>query len=598
MSSRIPLRHSLLARLLATSVLIAVSSIAATTWLAVHITTRALEQEQGQVLADDAAIQDTLTGYAATHADWSDVKPVLERLAHRTGQRIVVTTKDHRLIADTDDKAAELPRRASAAVDPLRAETASGAGRVEGYRIDPRVVGPYRLPADERSLLHLIAKKMVGCLRSYGIDVRMVESPSGRPSLEPVQGDGLLDMSECDQGGLSTPTPTEQRALKQLEALVKRCLARHEPPVTEKVWVQPDFTWVGKTITDQKSKNAVDACVDGSRRRQLTPYVAPPAVLYLASADGPTVPRFDLSKRNTARLVGVMGAVLALTVAVTVTVAIRLVRPLRALADAARRSGEEYVTVPVTTRDETGYLAAAFNDLSERRSRIEAQRKAMVSDIAHELRTPLTTMRGWLEIAHDGIVSPDPKFVSSLLEEAVLLQRIVDDLQVLAAADAGELRIHPEPLRVADVLAQVAAAHLAQATASRVWLHVQATPDAELTADPVRLRQAIGNLVANAVQHTPAGGVVTLSAHRSGDSVILHVTDTGAGIAPDDLPRVFDRFWRAEKSRSRRTGGSGLGLSIVRKLIEAHGGTVTAESMPGVRTVFTIEMPVGEQLSV
>ncbi|UYQ66313.1 sensor histidine kinase [Streptomyces peucetius] len=594
MTSRIPLRHTLLARLLATSVLIAMCSIAATTWFAVRITTRAIEQEQGQVLADDAAIQDELTGYAATHADWSGVGPVLDRLARRTDQRIALTTEAHRVIADTAAEATALPRRASAAIDPLRAESASGTGRVEGYRIDPRAVGPYRLPAEERSALHKIAKKMSLCLRDFRIDVRVAESSSGRPSLEPAQDDGPLDMAECDYGELSEPTATEERALKRLDTLVKQCLAEQELPVTEIFRIQPDLTWVSKEITDQKSKKAVDECVDDSRRTQLDPYVAPPALLYLASADADTAPLFDLSKGNTVRLVGVTGAVLALTVAVTAAVAIRLVRPLRALTDAAQRSGEEYVTVPVTTRDETGYLAAAFNDLSERRSRIEAQRKAMVSDIAHELRTPLTTMRGWLEIADDGIVSPDPEFVRSLLEEAVLLQRIVDDLQVLAAADAGELRIHPEPLRVADVLSQVAAAHQAQAAASGVTLQVHAAADVELTADPVRLRQAVGNLVANAVQHTPAGGFVTLAAHRGGDTVTLQVTDTGTGIAPDDLPRVFDRFWRAEKSRSRRTGGSGLGLPIVRKLTEAHGGTVGAESTPGVRTVFTIEMPADE----
>ncbi|MCX4993626.1 cell wall metabolism sensor histidine kinase WalK [Streptomyces sp. NBC_00568] len=595
MPDKVLLRHSLLVRLLSTSVLIALCSIAATAWLAVHLTTRALEQEQGQVLADDAAIQDALTAYAATHGDWSRVEPTLRRLSHRTGQRIALTTESHQVLADTTAKAASLPRRSSAAIDPLRAESVSGAGRVEGYRIDPRAVGPYRLPARERSALFEAASTMSACLQRYAIDARVVESPSGRPRLEPAAEDNRpLDMADCDYGKLSSPTPVEQRALRALDKLVKRCLAEHQPEVTQEVRVLPDFTWAAKAITGPRAKRAVQKCVDDSRRRQLDPYVAAPALLYLASEDGSTDVHFELSRQNTGRLVGMTGAILALTVAVTTGVAIRLVRPLRALTEAARHSGEDHLMVPVTTRDETGTLAAAFNALSERRSRLEAQRKAMVSDIAHELRTPLTTMRAWLEVAHDGIVTPDPAFLRSLLEEAVLLQRIVDDLQILAAADAGELPIHPEPLRLNHVLSQVAAAHQAQATASGVELSVQAASDVELTADPTRLRQAVGNLVANAVQHTPPGGVVALSAHRTANSVTIQVADTGTGIAPGDLAQIFERFWRSEKSRSRRTGGSGLGLAIVRQLVEAHGGTVTAESVPGLRTVFTVDLPVRE----
>lgn len=199
--------------------------------------------------------------------------------------------------------------------------------------------------------------------------------------------------------------------------------------------------------------------------------------------------------------------------------------------------------------------------------------------------------RGWLEVTRDGVVDPDPALLASLHEEALVLQRIIDDLQDLAAADAGTLRLHREPVRGGDLLEQVAAAHRVAADASGVTVRTEADGAPWLDADPVRMRQALGNLVSNALRHTPVDGTVTLTARRDGDEVVFTVSDTGAGIAPEDLPHVFDRFWRAEKSRSRRTGGSGLGLPIVRHLIAAHGGTAVAASEPGAGAAFTLRLP-------
>jgi two-component system sensor histidine kinase BaeS len=298
-----------------------------------------------------------------------------------------------------------------------------------------------------------------------------------------------------------------------------------------------------------------------------------------------------MSAANKAKVTGVAGLVLALTVAVTALVATRLVRPLRALTHAAQQPPEQHVRVPVTTQDETGILAVAFNELTERRERMEAQRKAMVSDIAHELRTPLTNIRGWLEVTRDGIVDPDPDLLASLHEEAMVLQRVIDDLQDLAAADAGTLRLHREPVRADELLEQVVAAHRVGAEAAGVHLVTAVDGTPWLDADPVRMRQALGNLVSNAIRHTPADGTITLSARGEEGQVLFEVADTGSGIAAEDLPSVFDRFWRAEKSRSRRTGGSGLGLAIVRQLITAHGGTVTVTSEPGVGSAFTLRVP-------
>jgi two-component system sensor histidine kinase BaeS len=395
--------------------------------------------------------------------------------------------------------------------------------------------------------------------------------------------------------------PTEEKALAALQKQARGCLTRAglDPGMPLALWADlnggpletpalaPAFVKAG----DTKDSRAAQACLDDARRAQLDPYVAPAAELFLGGdGDTPAV-RFDMSPANKTKVIGAAGLVLAVTVAVTAAVATRLVRPLRALTEAAQQPPDRHVRVPVTTRDETGILAAAFNELTERRERLEVQRKAMVSDIAHELRSPLTNIRGWLEVTRDGVVDPDPALLASLHDEALVLQRVIDDLRDLADADAGTLRLHPEPVRCDELLDQVAAAHRVAADAAGVRLRTAVDGTPWLDADPVRMRQALGNLVSNALRHTPAGGTVTLAARRDQECVLLEVADTGSGLAPDELPHVFDRFWRAEKSRSRRTGGSGLGLPIVRHLVAAHGGTAEATSEPGGGSVFTLRLP-------
>lgn len=581
-----PLRRSLLVRLLAASITIAVCAVAATAWLAARTTTSAIQQEQGQVLADDAQIYDTLIGYAAGHTDWSAVTPTLKRLAGQTGRRITLTTQDRRPIA-ASGTATTLPTRASALLDPLRADPALLPG-VQADGIDPRAVGPYRLSGEERKELGRRVLKLQSCLRVAAFPAGVTVGPSGRPSLV-LTGDNNTRRKAifvCDLYTLDDPTPTEREALDRLNTLVAGCLKRQN---LGSVPVGLDFAPSGK------DSEAVQRCIDTARREQLAPYVAQPALLFVATPAGSAAaPGFDLSSANKVRIAGVAALVLVLTVAVTVTVTVgtRLVRPLRALTDAARRPAEQHLRVPVTTHDEIGRLAAAFNDLAERRERVEVQRKAMVSDVAHELRTPLSTMRSWLEAAQDGLAVSDDAFIASLLEEALLLQHIVDDLQHLAQADAGQLRLHPEPLCLRELLDHVAAAHRGRAGAAGVTLTAHTEDAPTLSADPARLRQTIGNLLSNAIRHTPPGGNVTLRCHCAGDRVVIEVADTGTGIGADDLPRVFDRFWRADKSRSRQTGGSGLGLAIVRQLTEAHGGTVSVTSTPNMETVFALSLPL------
>ncbi|WP_433118632.1 HAMP domain-containing sensor histidine kinase [Micromonospora sp. CA-246542] len=606
MRRKVPLHRSLLLRLLALAVLIAVGSIAATAWLAVRTTTGAIRQEQGQALADDARIYDTLIGYAATHPSWDGVDTALRPLAEQVGRRITLTTESGTPLADSAPQAGPLPTRPSATIDALAVDTAltpGSPGVVDAARIDPRAAGPYLLPPDERRTLLDRADQAVLCLRVRPRIAAVVrEEPTGRPRIE-TPGADLSDNPVCagPRADLATPTATERKGLAQLNALVNTCLARRKlAPVS----VDLDWTWKTQpaptrssradvTEADQDHSQAVNACLGTSRREQLLPYVAPAATLFVSDPGGRPTTTFDLSRTNQARIVAVAGLVLLVTVGVTVLAGVRLTRPLHALTGAAQRmrDGDGAARVRVTGRDEIARLAEAFNDMSERRERLEQLRRAMVSDIAHELRTPVTTIRGWLEAAEDGVAPLDRRLVSSLLEEATLLQHVIADLQDLAEAEAGALRLHPETVYLADLLGQVAEAYRVQADLAGVTLSVLLDADPQVYADPVRLRQVVGNLVGNAVRHTPAGGRVTISAGAAGGKVTIAVADTGSGISAEHLPRVFDRFWRAEKSRSRQTGGSGLGLAIVRKLVEAHQGTVQVESKPTKGSTFTVHLP-------
>ncbi|MEV4570283.1 ATP-binding protein [Nonomuraea sp. NPDC049419] len=594
MRREVPLRRSLLVRLLAVSVLVSIGSIAATAWLTARSTTVAIRQEQGRALADDARVYDTLLGYAATHHDWDAAGDLVRRLAADTGRRITLTTEQRTPLLDSDaePRTAALPSRPSAVVDPLSADATPG-------HIDPRAVGPYRLTRKERDDLRATAQRRALCLRrTFGVDAQVTETPNGRPALT-TGGAQPYPETRCPSPVLEQPTTTERRALAALEKLTGTCLKRKGEPA---VRVNPDFTWTrepapvapGAPRTTASTSGTVSTCLAAARREQLGPYVAPPALLFISSRGGGVSTGFDLSPANQARIAGVAALVLLFTVTATVIAGTRLSRPLRELTEAVRRTEQGGAPrVEVKGRDEIAHLAAAFNAMAERREQLEHLRKAMVSDVAHELRTPLSTIRGWLEATEDGVVAPDRELISSLLEEALLLQHIIDDLQDLAMAEAGELRLRREPVEVADLLAQVATAHRAGAEQAGVTLRTRADGDLRAFADPVRLRQAAGNLVSNAVRHTPHGGAVTLHARRDGDHLLIDVADTGTGIAPDDLPLVFERFWRVEKSRNRRTGGSGLGLPIARKLVEAHGGTLTATSTPGRGSIFTIRLPAG-----
>jgi signal transduction histidine kinase len=269
----------------------------------------------------------------------------------------------------------------------------------------------------------------------------------------------------------------------------------------------------------------------------------------------------------------------------------RTLRPVTELTAAARRMREGDLDVRVTPRgnDEIARLARAFNEMAERLGQTERTKRQMVSDVAHELRSPVTNLRCGLEAIQDGLVAPDRDRIDALHGETLLLQRLIADLQDLALADAGGLTLARQPVDLADTVRRAVGPDSGGAP-----VHVSIEPGAgTVTADAGRLEQMLRNLVSNARRHTPDEGRIDILARRDGDCVSIAVADTGCGIPPEHLPHVFERFYRADPSRDRATGGAGLGLAIVRRLAEAHGGTVTAASDgEGRGTAVTISLPI------
>ncbi|WP_405056734.1 ATP-binding protein [Kribbella sp. NBC_01505] len=596
-------RRSVLVRLLAGAVLIALCSIAATAWLAARSTTVAIQEQQGQALANDAKIYNTLLEYAATHRNWSGVDQVLTKLSIETKRQISLTDRMHHQIAG---KPVPPNRTASAAVYPLKVDSdlAAEAAPGDDDQIDPRVVGPFALSSKQKVFYNGLAKRVLKCVQEQTGQGRIVVLPTGRPQIEGV---GQFFLDRCQADLLNEIQPAQLPAYARLQKDVNACLSTRGPVAAIKL--QADLSWTipsGQLINVKQPRvtvpaaapprpapDAVDSCLLTARRAMLTPYVAPLALLFISTESSAASAGFDLSAANQKRIAGVAAAILGVTVLIAVIGGIRLVQPLRALTKASRQmtGGDEDIRVKVRGRDEIGQLSLAFNELADSRAKTESLRRAMVSDIAHELRTPLSNIRGWLEAVEDGVAQPDEAFIASLSEEAALLQHIIDDLRDLATADAGNLRIHPERVYLGLLLEQVVATYQSQAEHAEITLSSATEGDIELDADPVRLRQAIGNLVANALRFTPAGGTVRIEAHLDATDVVINVIDTGAGIAPEDLPKVFDRFWRAEQSRNRHTGGSGLGLPIVRSLIEAHQGTTSVTSTLDQGSTFTLRLP-------
>ena len=323
---------------------------------------------------------------------------------------------------------------------------------------------------------------------------------------------------------------------------------------------------------------------------------------------GPAARAAQVQQDTTVTVIVVaLGAAIVASLA-GIVVAGRIVRPLRSLEDAASAvaSGDLGRRSGVAARnDEVGSLGRSFDGMAAELQRSDEARRRLLQDAAHELRTPLAVIDATASAIADGVYAPDERHLATIRDQSRLLGRIVDDLRTIGLAEDGRLSLHRQHIRVDHLVSSVADAFQARAAAAGVGLSVGPLPAAAIDGDRDRLRQVIGALLDNALRHTPSGGRVHVSAGTrpaTDGNVRIEVADTGPGIAPQDMPRLFDRFYQADRARDRSTGTSGLGLAIVRAIVEAHGGTVGAANradVPGSRraatdtsgAVFWIELP-------
>ena len=293
----------------------------------------------------------------------------------------------------------------------------------------------------------------------------------------------------------------------------------------------------------------------------------------------------------------VWGGLIAVAIALAITFFLsrRILAPVKALTSAAERLGRGDFSqrVHVKDRSELGELANTFNSMASDLERAEQLRQNMVADVAHELRTPLSNIKGYLEAVRDGVMKPDTDTIRSLNEEATLLSRLVNDLQELSLAEAGELKLICQPDDIAELIKQTVAGVQPQATAKGLSVSTE-LPDKLLPAniDSHRISQVLRNLLDNAVAHTASGDSITITVKQKDNYLEVAVTDTGEGIPAEDLPNIFERFYRVDKSRARATGGTGLGLTIAKRLVEAHGGKIEAHSEMGKGSRFSFTLPL------
>jgi len=293
----------------------------------------------------------------------------------------------------------------------------------------------------------------------------------------------------------------------------------------------------------------------------------------------------------------ILGGLIAVAIALIMTFFLsrRILAPVKTLTSAARRLGRGDFSQRVQFKDrgELGELAQTFNSMANDLERAEKLRQNLVADAVHELRTPLSNIRGYLEAIRDGVIKPDTDAIRSLNEEASLLSQLVDDLQELSFADAGELKLVCQSVDIADLISQTVSTMQTRIATKEVSVSID-LPDKlpPVNIDSQRISQVLRNLLENAVAHSAKDGAITVTARQQDDWVEVAVTDTGEGIPAEDLANIFERFYRVDKSRTRTTGGSGLGLTIAKRLVEAHGGRIEVQSEPGKGSTFSFNLPV------
>lgn len=524
-------------------VIVAVVAAAFSTWMTWRQATAQMEKIATSDMAEVDKIADSLKQYAYSHGTWERVAPRVLQLSTDTGQRIRITAGEGLVIADSDVLRGRKPRdfssRPVAIIDPT--PQLIPYDREMTMRVERTVehVATYRAHLLRMQCLTRLGRKLLAMPNKYGL-----------PALHTTTyvSDGC--------GVRSTPPPT----------------ASDRDAVESCAYV---------------ATNKLNDCLQLAFRESVKKNSPPSVEMYLGVGNPP------LPRLSAARVAGLAASVAVVVALAAVLLTRTVLRPVRTLTAATSSLGQGDLgrRVPVEGRDEIARLGRAFNRMAGSIQAGEERQRRLTGDVAHELRTPLANIRGYVEAFQDGYLEPTPELLASLHEEVMLQQRIVDDLQDLALAEAGALTYHFSAVDLGELLETCRIAHRARAEEAGVRLEVSTggRPVA-VGADPYRLRQAVGNLVSNAVRATSPGGAVTLELAEDGERALVRVRDTGAGIPQEHLPHLFDRFWRGDASRGRRTGGSGLGLSIVRQIVRDHGGWVDVTSTVGEGTTFTVTL--------
>ena len=384
--------------------------------------------------------------------------------------------------------------------------------------------------------------------------------------------------------------------------------ARHEPP-----WGRRPPPWVYYRNASRWQQGPWNRDWHANRRLLFFRFLAAFGLILLLTLGGMGILAYLLNNwfggdRHTAVIVWLGGCGLAfglpiMGVALAVRTFRRVTTPLANVmaASDAVATGDLSVRVPERGSDAFARLAHSFNQMVTELARNDEQRRNLTADVAHELRTPLHIIQGNLEGILDGVYEATPEHINATLDETRHLARLVDDLRTLSLAESGQLPLVRVPVAVQDLLSDVVVSFGAQAEMKGIALRMtnyelrtsSPTEGLQIEADAGRLNQVLSNLVMNALRHTPAGGQITLSAEQQGEFIHIRVADTGEGIAPADLPFLFDRFWRGDRARTHTEGiGSGLGLAIARQLVQAHGGKISVESAVGRGTTFMLDLPL------
>lgn len=523
-------------------------------------------------------LEHRLTGFTAqwyeANQGWGSLDTEVSQFGPLLGKQVIITDQDGRVIADSLD----LPNGKGAIPASRLILTLALANGFSGLVADADDIPYGRYAAGPAAL----GQRLSGFAAEWYAD-----NQDGDDRASPVDNrdddhERGSDAGKGDGRALATGRRPSSPPRRQSAAF------RSEH--------RSDQEWMGGNEWAAAEKTAIHAA-DGATIGYLVMREAP------GRFDAP-LPPVSLVQRNLTNSLIVVGIIAGLGgIALMSLLANRMLRPLSRLHQAAGRfgRGELSARVPVAGPSELRGLAVAFNTMASDLERSDTDRRNMTADVAHELRTPLSNIQGYLEAIRDGVLPADDNTIAVLHQQSTHLSQLVDDLALLARAEAGALTLDLQTIPLEPALREAAAAFRPRAAAAGVDLTLEIAPDLGAAIfDATRLSQIIANLIDNAITHTPAGGAVAIAARRAVSdalgpaAIAISVADTGPGMAPDELARVFDRFYRTDPSRARATGGSGLGLTIARQLAVAQGGILTAESAPGSGSKFTCLIPASE----